>query len=159
MDSQETAAIRKQICQQASLDTPEEACLSCMFLYGTEQKPYSGGQCNVFVLKDHRSCSVAVRVYRRQDSASTYLLQNELKYRREIERLGLKYFQQIISFSETGNQLIRNPFICLDWVEGEPLTWSDHVPETRSKRNDLIEKIANICLDLLSIQEQGKAKP
>lgn len=98
-----------------------------------------------------------MRIYRRNDRTSTYLLQNELKYRREIERLGLEFFQKIISFSETGNQLVSNPFICLTWAEGQPLTWSDSVPETRSKRNDLIKKLANSCLDLLSIQEEGNS--
>lgn len=159
MQSQEIAAIRRQICQQASIDPPEEACQSCVFLHGTEQKPYSGAQCNVFALRDHIGRIIAMRIYRSNHSTSTHLLQNEVKRRREIERLGLKSFQQVISFSETGNQLIQNPFICLSWAEGEPLTWSDRVPETRSKRNDLIKKLANICLDLLSIQEQGESKP
>ncbi|KAH0337199.1 hypothetical protein KCU81_g8173, partial [Aureobasidium melanogenum] len=155
MRSQDSAAIRKQICQQASFDPPEDACSSCDFIHGTEEKPYSGGQCNVYALKDHLGRCVAMRIFRQQDTSSVFILVNELKYRREIKRCGIKFFQDVISHCENGNQLIHNPFICLSWVEGEPLTWSDSVPKARSVRNDLIKEIANICLDLLSIQEEG----
>jgi hypothetical protein len=148
-------AIQKQVCQQASSDAPEDACSSCVFIKETEHKPYSGGQCNVFALKDHTGRCVAMRVFRQQSPSSVFILVNELRYRREIERCEIEFFEEVISFSETGNQLIHNPFICLTWAEGEPLIWSDRVPKARSERNDLIKKIANVCLDLLSIQEQG----
>ena len=156
MRSQNLVAIRKQICQQASIDAPEDPCSSCDFIQGTEHKPYAGGQCNVYALNDHIGRCVATRVFRRPDRSSEFILSNELKYRREIKRCGIKFFEDIISFSEKGNQLIRNPFICLSWAEGEPLIWSDCIPETRSDRNNLIKKIANICFDLLSIQEECK---
>lgn len=156
MQSQNLVAIRKQICQQASIDAPEDPCSSCDFIQGTGHKPYAGGQCNVFALKDHLDRCVATRVFRQPGPSSVFILLNELKYRREIKRRKIKFFQDVISSSETGNQLIRNPFICLSWAEGEPLIWSDCVPEARSDRNNLIKKIANICLDLMSIREKCK---
>lgn len=156
MHFQNSAAISKQFCQQASIDSPEDACSSCVFVKGTEHKPYSGGQCDVFALEDHIGRCVVMRVFCQQGPSSVFILVNELRYRREIKRNGIEFFQEVISFSEAGNQLIRNPFTCLTWAEGEPLEWSDCVPQARSERNDLIKKIANICLDLLSIQEAGR---
>ncbi|CAC9892709.1 unnamed protein product, partial [Aureobasidium pullulans] len=137
-----------------SIGAPEDPCSSCDFIQGTGHKPYAGGQCNVFALKDHLDRCVATRVFLQPGPSSVFILLKELKCRREIKRRKIKFFQDVISSSETGNQLIRNPFICLSWAEGEPLIWSDCVPEARSNRNNLIKKIANICLDLMSIREK-----
>lgn len=157
LSPQDSAAIRNQVCRQADDQTYDAACPSCIFVQGTEQEPYHGGQCNVFALQDHRARWVALRIFREEGPSSEFLVYTEVKLRRQVEQHGIKSFQTIISYSTTGNQLIRNPFICLTWAFGKPLVWNETVPETRAERDRLIHAIANVSLDLLRVQERCKS--
>ncbi|KER00678.1 hypothetical protein AUEXF2481DRAFT_151812 [Aureobasidium subglaciale EXF-2481] len=112
-----TAAIRRQVCQQTPSATPNPPCLSCVFIQGTECNPYRGGQCDVFALEDDTGRKVAMRVFHDGGESSSYLLSYELKYRQEIEQLQIEHFAKVVSFSETGNELIGSPFVCLGWRE------------------------------------------
>jgi hypothetical protein len=154
MSSQDPAAIRTQVCRQAGQQLFDGACPSCNFAQETEENPYRGGQCNVFALQDHKARWVAMRIFHEGGPSSAFLVSNEVRFRRQIEHHRIRSFQTLISFSETGNQLIRNPFICLSWAFGKPLVWNETVPETRVERDRLIQTIANVSLDLLRVQER-----
>jgi hypothetical protein len=154
MFSKDLLAIQTQICHQALSKPLDSPCSSCKFILGTEQTPYHGGQCNVYALTDHSGRHIAMRIFHEADESSAYILSSEMKYRREIERLGLAHFGKVISISETGTQLINKPFVCLNWVHGNSLVWNDFIPKERLERDKIIKTIANISLDLLDVQEK-----
>lgn len=157
LSPQDSSAIRTQVCRQAADRSYDAACPSCVFVQGTEENPYHGGQCNVYALQDHKARWVALRIFHDAGPSSAFLVSNEVKLRRQIEQHGINSFQTIISYAETGNHFIRNPFICLGWTFGKPLVWNETVPGTRAERDKVIQAIANVSLDLLRVQERCKS--
>lgn len=147
--------IRKQICKQANVPAGTSPCSACLFILGTENEPYGGGENIVFALRDHTGRAICMRIQRSSTQGASYALKNEVDFRKSIESLGILGFQKVTGHSVEGNDLIPAPFITLEWAHGTTLRWTDTFPTNRGHRNKVIHAIARITVDLLKIQKDG----
>ncbi len=95
-----------------------------------------------------------MRIQRKSTEGTSYVLNNEVKFRKAIESFGIIGFQKVTGYAIEGNDLIHAPFITLEWAHGITLRWKDDFPILRD-RNKVIHAIARITLDLLQIQKHG----
>jgi hypothetical protein len=147
--------ICKQICKQASLPAGVPPCSSCLFILGTEQAHFGGGENIVFALQDHTGREICMRIQRELTKWTTYVLNSEVNFRKAIEGFGISGFQKVIGYSLEGNDLIQAPFIMLEWVHGLTLQWTDSFPVDVNDRNKIIHAIAKVTIDLLKVQKHG----
>lgn len=128
-------------------------------MFGTRDQPFRGGQCDVFALRTHSGEDICVRVYRDSGPASSYLVHNEAEYRKAIKKHGLARFQRMLGSSFNAENLIGNPYICLEWAFGSSLSWTQTIPSTVSNRQKVILGVARSTMDLLQIQNHGSFLP
>lgn len=62
----------------------------------------------------------------------------------------------MIDYEIHGNQLIRAPFMVMEWADGESLHWRDTSQTGLSRRQKVIQAVAEASLDLLRIQRPGQ---
>ena len=96
-----------------------------------------------------------MRIQRNSTEWASYTLKQEVEFRKSIESLGILGFQKITGYVTEGNDLIRAPFITLEWAHGTTLRWTDNFPINLSYRDKVIHEIARITIDLLKIQKHG----
>lgn len=156
MTEVDPSLILRQVCNQAGLTTGSRPCSECVFVLGTREKPFKGGECNVFALQDHQKRLVCIRIYRELGPSSSYVLQNEINFRSMIKGHNIDLFQTLFTNEIYGNDLIPTPFVSLEWVNGTSLQWSDSFPATRFEREKVIRATAEASMDLLYIQKPGK---
>jgi hypothetical protein len=147
--------VRKQICKQASLPTGMPPCSACFFILGTESGRLGGGENIVFALQDHKGRAICMRIQRKFTEGTSYVLNNEVNFRKAIESFGILGFQKVTGYAIEGNSLVHAPFITLEWAHGITLRWTDDFPMNLGDRNKVIHAIARITIDLLKIQKHG----
>jgi hypothetical protein len=127
--------------------------LPCCFIYGTESKPLSGGEYDVYALESTLKTRLAIRIPNSRSPHTSLLLRREADFRRRIDCARLPLFQPLFSSSDATENLIRAPFLAVGWVDGSPLVWSDTEPADEKQRKGVLRMIANSSLDLLQINE------
>lgn len=90
-----------------------------------------------------------MRIQRIATEGTSHILHNEIQFRKAIEGLGIASFQKVTGHAIHGNDLIRAPFITLEWAHGTTLYWTDDFPTNLNHRNKVIRAIARITIDLL----------
>jgi hypothetical protein len=147
--------VRKQICKQANMPTGTPPCSACSFILGTEKRPFGGGENIVFALEDHKGRAICMRIQRKSTEGTSYVLKNEVEFRKAIESFGILGFQKVTGHAIEGNDVLHAPFITLEWAHGTTFRWTDDFPMNLGDRNKVIHVIARITIDLLKVQKHG----
>jgi hypothetical protein len=112
-----------------------------------------GADSIIFALEDHQSHQVGARIQRM--STDSYVLMKEVEHLKAIENHKIPQFQKLLGYELHGNQLIRSPFMAVEWVVGTPLIWTDTSPVNVSQGDQVIHAVAQTTVDLLQIQKPG----
>ena len=122
---------------------------SCRFILGTEQRPFSGGECIIFALESNTE-RFAIRVEQHFSSLTRTKVEREIQLFEAIKKEGIPRLPSLVGFDLESVP----PFIATRWADGFTLTWSDSSPP-RHVREDILKAIAEVNLDLLRVQEPG----
>lgn len=120
---------------------------SCDFAFGTENRPFSGGECKIFVIHN-AGRHIAIRIQHSPDESMYAKVEEEAQLLKAITAERLEYLPTLVGYNNIP------PMIALNWVDGVRLKWSDLEPPLDA-RYSIIRAIAGITLDLLRITETG----
>lgn len=127
------------------------------FLYDTANNPFEGGEYTIFALKDEvHDRQVAVRVPKSPPGPITsMMMQSEIETRRRIDAARIDRFQPLLACDATADNDLKHPYMVIGWAQGNPVGWSGSIPKLEADRQNVLRAIANVCLDLLQVQESG----
>lgn len=118
---------------------------SCNFAFGTENRPFSGGECKNFVI-DNQGKNIAIRTQHSPDESVYAKVEKEAQLLKGITAEHMSYLPTLIGYNDIP------PMIASKWVDGVQLRWSDLEPPLEA-RYSIIRTVAGIALDLLRITE------
>jgi|UniRef100_A0A8H7NMF4 hypothetical protein len=125
---------------------------TCIFIFGTEESPFLGGQRVVFALQSSSAKRFAVQVEQHLSDATRSKVEWEIQLLRDIREARIPRLPRLIGFELEPIP----PLIATNWADGHELEWSDSVPPP-DVRKHVLQAIAELTLDMLRIQKPGKS--
>ena len=129
------------------------------FCFGTEQRPFSGKQCWIYVLNLEDGSTWAIRVPIHTShlpyESITGIIEEEIQILKSLSESCFSMSPKLISFDSGFENAINYPYIILDWIHGQPLNWTVTRPSSRLQRDRLIHQIMDVTLDLATCTLQG----
>ncbi|KAI0190542.1 hypothetical protein F4808DRAFT_444585 [Astrocystis sublimbata] len=122
---------------------------ACHFLFDTRHRPYSGGECIVFVL-DANGQRIGVRMEQTFSQATRVKVEREVQLLEAIRREQIDHLPSLIGYDLDSTP----PMIATGWADGHKLEWTEFTP-AQPFRNNILKTVAKVTLDLLRIQESG----
>jgi aminoglycoside phosphotransferase (APT) family kinase protein len=131
----------------------------CTFTFSTDVKPFSGGQCIVFVIEYTDGIRYAFRLpyhSRRWKTVESFWL-NELEHWSAFGKANVPFVSRIIGSSSSSHNSIGFPFLAYEWVEGKSLLWDDHNPQDLAQREEIIKSLVHFTIETACrLQKPGK---
>jgi hypothetical protein len=123
--------------------------IDCAFAFGSDEKPFSGGQCIIFVVEyaDGTRCAFRLPYHSRGWKTHYWFWSNELNHWRDFTRADIPLIPRIVGSSLSTDNAIGFPFVAYEWMEGKPLLWNDHQPQDRVQRNEIIKRLAHFTIE------------
>lgn len=123
------------------------------FHLDTADKPFSGSQPHVYVVKVTDGSTWGVRVPIPQANhmsreSITFCVEEEVKILNGIEQSGFSKSPRLLGYDSGYDNAIGFPYIVLTWIEGSPAEWPDSIPASRITRNKFLRQLAKIMLEL-----------
>jgi hypothetical protein len=117
------------VCKQAGSTTGTPPCSACSFVLGKLPKRRSLLAVRITSLRYKITTEGDIYAYQRKFTPGTsYVLNNEVNFRKAIERFGILGFQKVTGYAIEGNDLIDAPFITLEWAHGITLSLDRQFP-------------------------------
>lgn len=125
----------------------------CDFILGTQNNPYMGGECAIFVFKTQGEDEVCIRLEHTPCTHTSDKVKIEAQHLSSITSAGISRLPKLLGYSSDPS----SPFIALRWENGTSLQWTDSNPPLRARR-DILLGLAQTILDLLQVQEHGMSQ-
>ncbi|KAI0964737.1 hypothetical protein F4678DRAFT_455113 [Xylaria arbuscula] len=138
-----------QFAERALLFANQLTGRTCHFLFETGQRPFSGGECIFFALVADGQ-RIAVRMERKFSQATRVKVEREIQLLKAIKREQISHLPSLMGYYLHSTP----PMLATGWADGHKLEWNDFTP-TQPMRNNTLETVAKVTLDLLQIQESG----
>jgi hypothetical protein len=122
------------------------------FCLGTADRPLSGKQCVIYVVRFPDAATWAVRVpahasHLPPDSITNFV-EMEVSILKRLQTSGFSRSPRLLGYSSGFENPIGFPYLVLSWFEGIQLEWSDTIPPQREGRNKIIHQMVDIILEL-----------
>ncbi|KAM5468048.1 hypothetical protein MferCBS49748_003576 [Microsporum ferrugineum] len=124
------------------------------FKSNTLTQPLSGGQCQIYRLGFSDDADWAIRIpihlssYSEEEVIS--MLMTEIKILKHLENCRFPWSLKVIGYDVTFNNPVGFPFLVLNWIPGESLSWTATTPKRRADRERVLDQLAKIMISLIS---------
>ncbi|KAM5451766.1 hypothetical protein MaudCBS49596_003594 [Microsporum audouinii] len=124
------------------------------FKSNTLTQPLSGGQCQIYRLGFSDDADWAIRIpihlssYSEEEVVS--ILMTEIKILKHLENCRFPWSPKVIGYDVTFDNPVGFPFLVLNWIPGEPLSWTATTPKRRVDRERVLDQVAKIMISLIS---------
>jgi hypothetical protein len=118
--------------------------IDCTFAFGTEEQPFSGSQCIIFVVEyaDGTRYGFRLPYHSRKWKIRDLLWADELGHWKAFEQANISPIPRMIGSDLSADNAIGFPFVAYEWVDGKLLRWNDHEPQDRVQRDEIIKTLA-----------------
>jgi hypothetical protein len=133
--------------------------IDCTFAFGTDEQPFSGSQCIVFVVEYADGIRYGFRLpyHSRKWKIHDLLWSDELDHWKALIQASISPVPRIVGSDLSTDSAIGFPFVAYEWVEGKPLLWDDHEPQGRVQRDEIIKSLARFTIETACrLQKSGK---
>jgi hypothetical protein len=92
--------------------------IDCTFAFGSDEKPFSGGQCVIFVVEyaDGTRCAFRLPYHSRGWKTHYWFWSNELNHWRDFMRADIPLIPRIVGSSLSTDNAIGFPFVAYEWM-------------------------------------------
>lgn len=122
------------------------------FCFGTADRPLSGKQCFIYVVRfptgDTWAVRVPVHISHLPPEVIASFVEDEVSILKRLEASGFRWSPRLLAYDSQSSNPIGFPYMVLSWIDGTQLEWSDTVPPLRESRNKILQQIADIIFEL-----------
>jgi hypothetical protein len=133
--------------------------IKCTFAFGTDEQPFSGSQCIIFVVEYADGIRYRFRLpyQSRKSMIHDLLWSDELEHWEAFVQGNVSSVPRIVGSDLSTDNAIGFPFVVYEWVPGKPLLWDDHEPRDRVQRDEIIKNLARLTIETACrLQKPGK---
>lgn len=123
------------------------------FCFGTDVKPFGGGESLVYAVTFPDNVTWAVRVPVNASKSLTpsslgAFVESHAALLAKLDKVGFRWSPKLIHYDTGHDNLINHPYLVLGWIHGTELEWTDAVPSKPQDRAKILRQIVDIRLDL-----------
>lgn len=135
---------------------------SAAFCFGTDEKPFTGGESQIYALKfpDYTTWAVRSPVHAGKSLPASFITgfaEAELAILTRLGNAGFRWSPKLISYDSGFDNPIKHPYFVLSWVHGTPREWTEAIPSERRHRHKILRQFVDIQLDLAECTRELRA--
>lgn len=132
---------------------------SAIFCFGTDEKPFAGGECQIYAVKFPDDTIWAVRIPAHAGKclpadSITGFAEAELAVLTRLGDTGFRWLPKLIGHDSGFDNQIGHPYFVLSWIHGTPLVWTEAIPSERQYRQKILRQIVDIQLELVECTKE-----
>ncbi|KAI0103701.1 hypothetical protein GGR51DRAFT_524126 [Nemania sp. FL0031] len=123
---------------------------TCHFVLDTQCRPYSGGECTIFVFETDGGKRIGVRMEQNISAATHLKVETEVQFLEAVKREKIDHLPYLIGYDLDSVP----PLIATGWADGRELQWTDSTPPPQIRHN-ILRTVAEATLDMLRVNTSG----